>query len=437
MRQPGDLSVVALCALMPVVTMTTYKGGSLTFYLLIAVCLALMVTRRTTGGIVAAPDGDISAGVVVSGGAFAPGLAYRPVFYAWIVPFLAVAVSMVGYGKWAGTNAEAALRFSLGLPILTLALLRIDSRVLRQSIWGVYAAAWAATAYVAQLALYDYPRIHRADTQIYNAVGYGNLMLLLGVLTCFSLSWRLTPWRWAETVFKIATAVATFGGFILTQTRSGWVAVPVFVLLGVLVLNAFRRPVRGVALFLAAIAVLTAIGASSPALRDRVEQGYQQAVACTGENSIQDTSICIRFQLWRAAWTMFKEHPIVGVGGKNRYQEIMQEDYVRKGIVSQYVADNWGESHNDMMMALANFGVLGGLGLMALYFAPLWVLLRRLHSRYPIEIRSAAAMGVCVCLGFAIFGLTEMMFRGMRTVGFYTLLVALFMVLSDPGREQR
>jgi O-antigen ligase len=42
-------------------------------------------------------------------------------------------------------------------------------------------------------------------------------------------------------------------------------------------------------------------------------------------------------------------------------------------------------------------------------------------------------MGVALCLGFAVFGITELMFRGMRTVGFYTMFVALFLVLSEPG----
>jgi O-antigen ligase len=88
-----------------------------------------------------------------------------------------------------------------------------------------------------------------------------------------------------------------------------------------------------------------------------------------------------------------------------------------------------------MMQALSSFGILGGIGLLLMYFAPVWVFVRRMSRRYPRESRVAAAMGAAVCLGFAVFGITELMFRGMRTVGFYTMFVALFLMLSEPEGE--
>jgi O-antigen ligase len=39
-----------------------------------------------------------------------------------------------------------------------------------------------------------------------------------------------------------------------------------------------------------------------------------------------------------------------------------------------------------------------------------------------------------ICVGFAVFGLTEMMFRDMRTASFYATWIAFFLALSDPLR---
>jgi O-antigen ligase len=82
---------------------------------------------------------------------------------------------------------------------------------------------------------------------------------------------------------------------------------------------------------------------------------------------------------------------------------------------------------------MAGHGVLGLCALLLLYFAPAWIFIRRLAQGAPQSARVAAAMGLCVCLGFFAFGLTELMFRGMGIMSFYALMIAWLMALSDTG----
>ncbi|WP_235489697.1 hypothetical protein [Achromobacter sp. DMS1] len=42
-------------------------------------------------------------------------------------------------------------------------------------------------------------------------------------------------------------------------------------------------------------------------------------------------------------------------------------------------------------------------------------------------------MGLALTLGFAVFGLTELMFRTMKTLGLYVILAAWLLALSDGG----
>jgi len=409
------LLLVGLYAAMPVAIMTTNKAPSAIFYAAIALCLGLMFTRAH------APQRDVLAN-------------YRTLLLCYGVPTAAVLFSATLHGKWPGGNFEEALRLSLGLPILLFGLAQAPLPALRRAIGGVHIAALAATGYVAWLAFSD---DMRPVTEIYNAVGYGNLLLLLATISLFSLGWELTPWPRAERAAKIGVVVLALAGFLLTQTRSGWIAVPGFAMIGIVLMTGLRRPWRAAGLLAGILAIALAIGLANQSLRDRAQDAYTEATQCTGAQSTADTSICIRFQLWRAAWEMFKADPLAGAGDSRLFNERLNNKYLPENVVSPFVAQNFGEPHNDMMKALSSFGVPGGIGLLLVYFAPFWIFARRLDRRLPRPVRTAAAMGAAFCLGFAIFGLTELMFRGMRTVSFYTMFVALFLVLSDPRIADR
>ena len=80
--------------------------------------------------------------------------------------------------------------------------------------------------------------------------------------------------------------------------------------------------------------------------------------------------------------------------------------------------------------------IAGGLGLVLLYAAPGWVLLRRLW-REDDAGRLFAGAGVMICASYLVFGITEMMFRDMRSASFYATWVAVFLALSDPARRRQ
>src|SRR5690606_6324516 len=88
--------------------------------------------------------------------------------------------------------------------------------------------------------------------------------------------------------------------------------------------------------------------------------------------------------------------------------------------------------HDALPASLASFGIPGGVALLLVYLVPAWTFARRLSFENCAAVRTAAAMGLAVCLGFLIFGIAETMFRGMRTASFYALCVAVFLTLSRP-----
>lgn len=406
--------LIVLYALIPLANLNSATAPSALFYVALITALAMLSTQRFAGA------GAISK-------------RYWPLIVSYSILLLAVALSSLAYGHWAGTNGEGALRFFLGLWLFLLALPQIDRKLLQQSVWGVYVAGLVSTVLVFRL---TWPDFHRPDTPFHNAVTYGNFMLILSMVSVFSINWPLTSWTRAERIFKLLISAIIFGGFMLTQTRSGWVAMPLLIFLGAVLFSNSRHLGRILAGTLIGLVVAAGVFSTSDALRERTAMAYQEIAECHGEGSNSITSVCIRLQLWRASIDMFQQHPWVGIGDGSRFAEVLKTDSYPKGLVSEFViTEYFGEPHNDLLFALAAFGLPGALGLLLIYLAPVWYFAQRLGRGRSPEARAAAAMGIAFCLGFAIFGITELMFRRMHVIGFYVMLVALFMTLSDPEND--
>lgn len=409
MNSIASWAITLLIAILPVVTLTI-GGGSDLFYVLLALCVAVPFARH---------DGWRSWCA-----ALRPHL---PMLLALQVPIAAVLISQATHATWHGASIEKAARISIAMPILLGALLQLDAKVLRHALSGILVAGWAGALYIFWLI---YPKFNRPPTEQYNAVGYGNLMLLLAALTVYSLYVPLTRHAAIEKAVKALTAMVIFAAFILTQTRTGWLAIPVFALIMLGLTGGLRRRRRAIPILLGALAVLVALGWTNPALKARVTQGIHEVQACHDANATEDTSVCIRFQLWRATVQMIQAHPLTGLGSNVPFSDELRAR-VATGVVSPFVAENFGEPHNDMLYALSSFGILGGIGLLLTYVAPALHFCRRLRDGASQTARASAAMGLALCLGFAVFGLTEFMFRGMRTVSLYVVFLSLFIALAS------
>lgn len=403
---------IALYALLPITLLTSHSLPSAVFYALIAICIVLQIQNRFIGAI-------------------KQTLNYRWLIANYSVLFLVIAASSMYHGEWAGANSEGALRFFLGLWILLLALPHIDTRHMQQAMWGTYVAAIVSTVILFFLIIKEGPRPPTPGVII---VTYSSLMLLLSVISIYSLKWRLTTRPTMENVVKILTAISSFTGFLAAQTRTGLLALPIFVLLAIILFSGIKKRGRVFILLGLSAAILAAIVISQDSLRGRIAAGIQEVQTCHGENSTQFSSMCIRLQLWRTAIEAGVNSPWVGLGNGGKFIDYLQEIAVPKGLAAQAVVDEYfGEPHNDLLLMFVGFGFSGVLGLLLIYLTPCaYFVPRLLNQDTPQHARAAAAMGLAVCLGFFFFGLTETMFRRMNTIGFYTAMVAWFMVLSDP-----
>ena len=412
-------SIVALYILLPITTLTFHSLPSGIFYALIVGCCTLLVRERFCGALEQTQK-------------------YGLLLISYSVLFLATAASSLYHGTWAGANSEGAIRLFLGLWILLLALIHIDMQRLRHTTWGVYATCLVSTVVLIWLIINVEARPLTPGVIL---TTYSSIMLLLGAISVYSLKWPLTPSPRMENAVKILAAGVAFVGFLAAQTRTGLLALPIFFLLGIVLFVDIKKPAKVLAWSLVSAALLIATVAYNDALRGRIVDGIHEVQACHGKNSTQYSSMCIRLQLWRTAVDAGTSHPWVGLGSGSEFIRYMEEVAVPKGLAAQVVVDEYfGEPHSDLMSMFAAFGFPGVLGLLLIYLAPCTYFVPRLfNAKASAQARAAAAMGLAVCLGFLLFGLTETMFRRMSTIGFYTAMVALFMVLSEhkPSRQDK
>ena len=83
----------------------------------------------------------------------------------------------------------------------------------------------------------------------------------------------------------------------------------------------------------------------------------------------RDTFAGIRLQLYEAAATLIVEHPVLGLGG-NGFRDKMTAMAKQGAITPTAAAFDEGEVYNQLLAYMANYGIVGGIALLAIYIVP-------------------------------------------------------------------
>ncbi|MFE0842944.1 MULTISPECIES: O-antigen ligase family protein [Achromobacter] len=350
-----------------------------------------------------------------------------PVGLVLLLPLLCLALTSMVRGVWSNSELEKLLRFALAVPVLWL-LLRAPQQWLKQIQWSILAGALAGSG-ILIVAMTYWGRGSVVDIGgRYNAVAFANMTLLFGSMSLLSIGWgALSRWPRAETALKILAFALSVWATWLSLTRSSWMLLPILAVVFLLGLRGWSTRHKGYcALAVSVVLIVSAVGIWNFSSRMQSVATELQGFSTSAD---RDTSFGIRLQLWHASLLMFQKSPVVGVGPSNFRNELLELQ--KQGVVSKEVVEGYGEPHNDLLAALSGYGLLGLLSILALYLVPAVVFLRRLASDDRV-IRIGAQMGLLFCLGYCAFSLTEMMFRNMRSVPTYSLIVVALIALTTP-----
>lgn len=322
-------------------------------------------------------------------------------------------------------------------PLLAAALLiwlRAQPPRLRGWLLGLALGASGALA----VALYErawlgLPRIY----VVMNAIPFGNLALLLGMLALVALLGRFDdaqPWRRGSTLLLALASLAGLGASLLSGTRGGWLMLP---LLAWLIFINYRPLLarRGVLWSLLLVAILVVAGASLPqtGVAERVQRAVHDLHAYFASGDA-DTSLGLRLGMWRGGLLLFLERPWWG-WGEGGLQPALESWVAATGRYPEIAT--YGQLHSDIVDTAARRGVIGVASLGLVYGVPLVLFVRHLRRAGHPRERMLALSGLVVVSAFITFGLSQSMLRDARGLsGFLTLAVVCWTLLKS-GRSRR
>lgn len=312
-------------------------------------------------------------------------------------------------GQWQmrTLGIERSLKYGLlllALPALRCGLPRIDT--LR---WGCWVGALATGLLAAwQWQVLDWDRAAGHT----NAIQFGNLALLLGL---WSWIWaRHAPSRRQALVGHAAALAGAFAS-LASGSRGGWLVAPVLVAL-VWVLDArdrrqtlrdrlprlLKAGAAGLALCVAFVWL--------PPVQERIAEATREYQAWRTQGR-SETSVGQRLAHWGLAWELGLQKPWLG-WGQVAY-DAQKQALIAAGQAPQGVAD-FNHAHHEWIDMFAKRGLVGVLALAGFFGIPAWRYARALRraprgdAYGPAEL--AALCGLVTVLGFAGFGMTQVMF---------------------------
>ncbi|HEY1611538.1 MAG TPA: O-antigen ligase family protein [Paraburkholderia sp.] len=341
-------------------------------------------------------------------------------------PLTAVIISSAWHGHVVPRTWDSPSRFVAAIPLF-LVLRRQGANVLK---WADLSFSFGAIASfaVAVLSPRDWG-VGRAGSSFLNPIHFGDIALVLGVLSIISLNWWRKDSRLIR-LLKIVAFAAGLGATLLSGSRGAWVAVPVVALFIVVARGRGRSWQRNALVLLAVVVALAATYALSSNVRGRMGDISTDIASYSHGN--KDTPVGIRLQLYAAALTLIERQPVFGAGDEG-FADDMQS-LARQHLITPVAAEfGEGETHNQLLAYTANYGLVGGIMLLGIYVVPIWYFCIRLDAPCKTT-RRAALMGLAFVVSFLIFGMTVETFDLKSTVCFYAAVAAvLAAVASDRG----
>jgi hypothetical protein len=204
-------------------------------------------------------------------------------------------------------------------------------------------------------------------------------------------------------LLAVIAAVLIFGGLLLTFSRGCLLAaVVVFVLMGFMGLLKFRQ----ILISMAAVGLLIAVLQPTVVTR-MMTLGRINALFLGSDDGAQtpDSSVVLRYELDVAAWQVFLDHPILGVG-PGQFSTYYSLNYVNR-IGLQKLTKGY-QAHNLYFQALAETGLVGlacFVSIMASIMLGLWKERGRSAHSHPELALTASAffLSLAALSMFSIF----------------------------------
>ncbi len=273
----------------------------------------------------------------------------------------------------------------------------------------------------------------RAFPNKYMYIQAGDMSMSLALFALVGMIWMLHNQHY----YKFGIMFAGFNGgvfaSVISGSRGGWlILIPVLVWLVI-----SSRALVGKKAISVVVAVLAVIIVGSiVAPHSEIEKRYNDTVTNIVKYQENDTntSIGLRFDMWKSAWIAIQEKPIIGWGVQGMTQK--KEALIRQHIVSPEIRQ-FTHVHNQYLNDWAERGILGLLSLLSIFIVPFIVCIRYIRKAVKGSPQYVmAVLGAIHILAVASYGLSQGFLEHNSGNMFYFFVLSLFMGLLLHSREK-
>lgn len=258
----------------------------------------------------------------------------------------------------------------------------------------------------------------RAQGFATNAITFGNLAIAMAIV--LGLLWPTLKPRKPMATFFILALLCGLLASLLSGARGGWLVIlPALAAYLILHRRAWPAILAGLAL-VTVVAVMVDQLLTHAIISSRLQLAAVEFSAYL-EGDVTG-SIGKRLEIWRAAAMLFFESPWLGIG-LDRFNEHLN-GLIQQGLIDPQL-DHFLTIHNSYLGLACELGVLGLLTLLLLLLYPLPILVA--HYRQTPNLSMAGMLWV---IGFAIFCLSNSMFRVHLSATVFPLFLFILMALT-------
>ena len=237
-----------------------------------------------------------------------------------------------------------------------------------------------------------------------NAIQFGNIALLLGVL-CMVRA-LAEPILSRLNMCLCIGFIAGLAASIWSQTRGGWVAL-VFVFIWILFHVAknwtlCNRSLTAVAVSFCFLVLVSALQPNG-VVQSRISEAGAEFTAYL-ETGKQDSAVGARLAMWTLAWSNLTKAPLFGHGEKGWID--LRDAAIKDGRLSTF-SSTFKHLHNEFVNVAFKRGLIGLALYLALFLVPMLLFFRPYLHHVGVEVRALAMAGMVIPMMYLDFGLTQ------------------------------
>ena len=316
-------------------------------------------------------------------------------FLAWFLVALFLALLHSAEGVLNFPDNE--LRMVLALTLLAM-LVQPNSR--SWFLWGLALAGFAALYWALQS--WPWTTVSRVQATTNNAIHFGNLSAVVALLTA-TVAFCAIDLRWRGQAVFILAAICGAVGAASSLSRSSFVVLLCLLPVGFVGAKTTLKLwfQRGLFVFLIAATVGLTV---STTLRDKLRISEAVADVQQMAQGNYQSSLGARVAMWKTAWLIFEEHPLIGIGAGHFQAQIIRR--IEMGEIP--TTEIYNQPHSDIMHSLSSGGLLKFFAYLGILFAPFVFFYKRFRDEKNNSDRwLMSILGMQVVGAYFLTGLTN------------------------------